>query len=67
MNKLNVLDWIAVILTIIGAINWGLVGVADWNLVDSIFGMGMAATIVYDLVGLAGIYLLLMVGKLAKK
>lgn len=43
-------------LTIIGAINWGLIGLLDFNLVATIFGSGsLLEKIVYILVGLAGI------------
>ena len=46
----------ALVLTIIGAINWGLIGIFDFNLVSFIFGDGSAlARIVYILVGIAGI------------
>lgn len=44
------------ILVIIGALNWGLVGVLQFNLVEQIFGAGSALTrVIYSLVGLAGI------------
>lgn len=47
------------IIAIIGAINWGLVGVANVNLVDSVFGSGsVLSRIVYGLVGLSGLALL---------
>ena len=50
------------VLTIVGAIVWGLIGVFDFNLVDTIFGTGsMLSRIIYTLVGIAGlvnIYLL---------
>ncbi len=50
------------VLTIIGAIVWGLIGVFDFNLVDTIFGTGsMLSRVIYTLVGIAGlvnIYLL---------
>lgn len=53
---------ICLLLTIIGAINWGLVGIFDFNLVDTIFGTGaILSRIIYSLVGIAGlinIYLL---------
>lgn len=42
-------------LVIIGALNWGLVGIFQFNLVSTILGdMSMAARVVYGLVGLAG-------------
>lgn len=58
--------WILFALPIIGAINWGLIGIFNWNLVDAIFGGGaveetsVASRIVYTLVGLAGVGLLLI-------
>lgn len=52
----NALDWIATILVIIGGLNWGLVGLFNFNLVTTIFGTSMMTTIVYILVGLAAIY-----------
>ena len=51
----------ALVLAVIGAINWGLVGFFNFNLVDAIFGGGSseetstASRIVYALVGLAGL------------
>lgn len=51
------LDTLALILIIVGGLNWGLVGAFDFNLVDSIFGVDSAASrIVYVLVGLAALY-----------
>jgi len=59
MSNKNVLDWIALILVIIGAINWGLVGVASFNLVEVIFGaVGWLERLIYILVGLSGIYMI---------
>lgn len=50
-------------LTIIGAINWGLVGFFNYNLVDALFGEGSAfSRIIYSLVGLAGLYLITFYG-----
>ena len=47
---------IALIFTIIGAINWGLIGILDINLVATLFGDGsMLSRIVYSIVGLTGI------------
>jgi uncharacterized membrane protein YuzA (DUF378 family) len=54
------IDWIAGALVIIGALNWGLVGLANVDLVAALFGSGTAgARIVYVLVGLAGIVMLI--------
>lgn len=53
----SALDWIALILLIVGGLNWGLVGLFKWNLVDAIFGsVAWLATTVYVLVGLAALY-----------
>ena len=42
--------------TIIGAINWGLIGIADFNLVALIFGDGtLLSRIIYTLVGISGL------------
>lgn len=53
----NPLDWIALILVIVGGLNWGLVGLMNLDLVAAIFGEGSALSrIVYILVGLAALY-----------
>ena len=60
-RSLGIADWIALVLMIVGAINWGLVGAFNFDLVAAIFGeMSMASRIVYVLVGLAGLYGLTM-------
>ena len=47
---------ILLVVTIIGAINWGLIGVLDFNLVDTIFGAGsLFSRIIYSLVGISGL------------
>ncbi len=47
---------VALVLIIIGAINWGLIGLFDFNLVETLFGTDNVITkIVYVLVGIAGI------------
>jgi uncharacterized protein len=54
------LDVITLILVIIGAIVWGLIGLFDWNLVDAIFGAGsVVSRIIYILVGLSGLWQLM--------
>ena len=56
-NGVDMMDTIALILTIIGAVNWGLVGIAKFDLVAWIFGgqTAMISRIIYTLVGLAGL------------
>lgn len=52
---------LALILMAIGALNWGLVGFFDFNLVSAIFGAGsLLSRIVYCLVGVAGIWGIVM-------
>ncbi len=66
MIKLNWLDWLALILVIIGGLNWGLVAL-NFNLVDAVFGTGSAlSTIIYGLVGLSAIYVIFLVKKMTK-
>ena len=68
MGKLNVVDWIALILVIVGGLNWGLVGIFKFDLVAWIFGdMSIIARIVYILVGLAAVYTAVIMASLAKK
>jgi len=52
----SVLDMIAMILVLIGGLNWGLVGAFGFNLVDAIFGSGIVTQIIYILVGISAIY-----------
>ncbi len=56
---MKALDILAVVLVIVGALNWGLVGTANFNLVGAIFGQTILASIVYALVGVAGVYQIL--------
>lgn len=57
---MNAVLAISKILVIIGGLNWGLVGLLDFNLVDSIFGVGsVGSKVVYILVGLAAILTIL--------
>lgn len=54
---MKIVDKIALILIIIGAINWGLVGFFNFNLVDAIFGtMSLISRIIYALVGISGLW-----------
>jgi uncharacterized membrane protein YuzA (DUF378 family) len=53
----NPVDLIALILVIVGGLNWGLVGLFNFDLVAAIFGAGSTLSrIVYILVGLAAVY-----------
>jgi uncharacterized membrane protein YuzA (DUF378 family) len=56
-HRMNAIDLTALVLVIVGAINWGLVGLFNFNLVSALFGEFTAITrTVYVLVGLAGVY-----------
>ena len=56
---MKVIDTIALLLVIIGALNWGLIGIFNFNLVDTIFGvMSAFSRIIYTLVGISGIWCL---------
>ncbi|MGO3702198.1 MAG: DUF378 domain-containing protein [Candidatus Saccharimonadales bacterium] len=58
---MKVINTIALLLIIIGGVNWGLVGLFDFNLVDALFGEGSAlARIVYSVVGIAAVYELIV-------
>ena len=57
------LDGTALTVGIIGAVNWGLIGFFNFNLVSFLFGTHWAARIVYAIVGLCGLYLLTFYGR----
>lgn len=53
---MNLLQKICLVITIIGGINWGFIGLLDINLVESIFGVSsVISRIIYALVGLTSI------------
>ena len=55
---MKILDCTALTIALIGAINWGLIGILRFDLVNFLFGnMSMLSRIVYTLVGLSGLYL----------
>lgn len=59
------LDYTLLALVIIGAINWGLVGFFDFNLVSTLFGsMSMLSRIIYAAVGISGLYSLSYYGRI---
>lgn len=62
------LDYIALVVVFIGAVNWGLVGLFRLDLVRLIFGdMSWISRIVYVLVGICGIYLLTFLGRIGRE
>lgn len=61
----NWLDVVCLILIIIGAVNWGLIGFFNLDIISVIFGnMSMISRIIYAVVGIAGIYSLVLFWKL---
>lgn len=61
---MKALNAIALVLIIVGGINWGLVGLFDFNLVAAIFGADSVLTnLVYILVGIAALYALVLLRK----
>ncbi len=63
---MKTLDLLSLTLVIIGAINWGLVGFFNFDLVTSVFGGSLywIARVIFGLVGIAGIYSLTLYGRL---
>ena len=62
---MSIVNRIALILNIIGGINWGLVGLFKFDLVAFIFGnMSWISRIIYALVGLSGLYLISFFGRI---
>lgn len=63
---MTTMNWIALILLIIGGLNWLLVGLFEFDLVAAVFGqMTVLARIIYILVGVAAIYALIVSRRLA--
>jgi uncharacterized membrane protein YuzA (DUF378 family) len=60
-NNTNIIGIVVVLIAVIGAVNWGLIGFFNFNLVDAIFGGGAqeqtsaASRVVYAIVGLCGL------------
>jgi hypothetical protein len=69
-HALDVTSKILLVVAIIGAVNWGLIGFFNFNLVDAIFGGGSAeqtsgiSRVVYAIVGVAGVVAALMLPRL---
>lgn len=63
----RILDYTALILTVIGAINWGLIGFFEFDLVEFLFGtMTTFSRIIYGIIGICGIYMLTTIGRIKK-
>ncbi len=67
-SRMNALDWIALVLLIIGGLNWGLIGAIGVDLVATLFGSGSAISRgVYLLVGLSALYGFIMMARLGRE
>ncbi len=68
MKALSSFDWVAMVLTLVGGLNWGLIAFFNFNLVTSIVGdTTNASRIVYGLVGLSALYLIITIKGLGRK
>ena len=67
-STLTIVDWLALVLMIVGGINWGLIGAFDFDLVASLFGvLSPLSRIVYILVGIAALYGIVLAIRLGKR
>ena len=67
-SRLSALDWVALVLLIIGGLNWGLLGAIGIDLVAALLGNGSPlARGIYLLVGVAALYGLVMMARLGRE
>ena len=66
MQKLTVVDIVALVLLVVGGLNWGLIGLGMGNVVEMILGSSLSK-IVYILVGLSAVYVAWLWMKLERK
>ncbi len=66
--RFSVLDWLSTLLLIIGGLNWGSVGIFQFDLVAAIFGgpESFLSRIIYTLVGIAALYFIIRVRDLSR-
>lgn len=65
---MRALDYTALTIVIIGAVNWGLIGFFSFDLVAFLFGnMSWISRIVYGLVGICGLYMLSVYGRISER
>lgn len=66
MQKLKTVDIVALVVLVVGGLNWGLIGLAQVNVVDMIFG-SMLSRLIYIVVGVAAVYVAWLWMKLERK
>jgi len=64
MAKMKTIEWVAIVLLIAGGINWGLIGLMNYNLVETL--LGNLSKWIYILVGAAGVYSIFSLSKINK-
>ena len=65
---MKIINFIALILVIIGGINWGLIGLFQFNLVDFLFSAGsILSRIIYTLVGISALWSIGLLAKIAEE
>lgn len=66
-GRMSAADWVAMALLIIGGLNWGLVGLFNFDLVATLFGEGSALSrVIYTLVGLSALYSIYTASKMSR-
>lgn len=66
-RPMGAVDWLAMVLLIVGGLNWGLVGLFDFDLVATLFGeMSALSRVVYVLVGLSALYAIYTSAKMSR-
>lgn len=62
---MKILDYIILVLIVIGALNWGLIGLFGFDLIRVVFGnMTLFSRVIYTIVGVCGIYALSYFGRI---
>ncbi|HEY8609004.1 MAG TPA: DUF378 domain-containing protein [Noviherbaspirillum sp.] len=68
VKRMTAVDWIPMLLLIIGGINWGLVGLMDLDVVAMLFGEGSTISrVIYGLVGLSALYSIYLSSRMSSK
>lgn len=66
-SAISAVDYIAMVLLIVGGLNWAMVGLLDVDVVATLFGAGSPATrLVYVLVGIAALYAIYMASRMGR-
>lgn len=67
-SKMNALDWVAMVLLIVGGLNWGAVGLLNVDVVAAVFGtQSPLSRIIYVVVGLSALYSIYTGSKMAAR